>query len=425
MNSLVATPAFGQGGSLRHRAWWHARDHFVPHARNNFQPHLLHHRTLTVLSLLLITAKIVGLSAVEFAQPTGVDASQITQSSVLELTNQSRVSAGLPALGYSTVLERVAQKKAEDMASRQYFSHTTPDGKTPWSFFESVGYAYQSAGENLAVHFMDVEPLQDAWMNSPGHRANILSSKFTEMGVGMAKGMFEGYESMFVVEAFGLPAVQKQPEVYKQASAALAPAPTSVQAQAVQKQPSTWKPAPAMAKAAEEKLVEVLPTPAQDFTISAVDIRPTDNSEFYISVAAPTTAAKVWLTYGQASTLLVPTSSGEWVGTVPAEKLRGVPVLVRAMHLDGREALYQVGTLEPSFAAGHQAVVGEVHAANITVLGQKVSLGGIENKIYLAVIALLLTALIIGIAVHRHMQHLQLIANTSFVVFFAALLLVL
>ena len=92
------------------------------------------------------------------------------------------------------------------MVLKGYFSHTSPEGLSPWHWLTEVGYQFESAGENLAVNFYDSKIVHDAWMNSPAHRENILKGKYTEIGIGMAWGQHKGREALFVVQFFGKPA---------------------------------------------------------------------------------------------------------------------------------------------------------------------------------------------------------------------------
>ena len=89
------------------------------------------------------------------------------------------------------------------MAQKEYFSHTSPEGKTPWYWFRKNGYSYIYAGENLAIHFFDSKDLVQAWLDSPSHRANILNKNFSNIGVGISKGLYEGKETIFIVQLFG------------------------------------------------------------------------------------------------------------------------------------------------------------------------------------------------------------------------------
>lgn len=131
---------------------------------------------------------------------------------VIDLTNDERAEIAAAPLQRSSLLDAAAKKKAQHMAQNQYFAHFAPDGTSPWSFFKEVDYTYAHAGENLAIHFTDSSEVVDAWMDSPTHKANIVSTKYTEIGVGTAKGTYEGYDTVFVVQLFGAPAI-KSPAV--------------------------------------------------------------------------------------------------------------------------------------------------------------------------------------------------------------------
>jgi hypothetical protein len=91
------------------------------------------------------------------------------------------------------------------MAASGYFSHTGPDGKTPWQWISASGYQYQYAGENLAVRFINSTDVINAWMESPTHRANIVKPVYTQIGVGVAEGMYQGQPATYVVQYFGTP----------------------------------------------------------------------------------------------------------------------------------------------------------------------------------------------------------------------------
>ncbi len=132
--------------------------------------------------------------------------SAILPAVVVELTNTERGAEATAPLRRNPILDEAAQRKAEHMVSEGYFSHFSPEGVSPWHWFDEVGYVYAYAGENLAVHFTDTSAVVDAWMNSPTHRANIVNGNYTEIGVGTARGVFEGFDTVFVVQLFGTPA---------------------------------------------------------------------------------------------------------------------------------------------------------------------------------------------------------------------------
>lgn len=151
---------------------------------------------------------------------------EITPRTMLELTNASRKESGATELKFNDRLAAAAQAKADDMFSFQYFDHNSPSGITPWFWIKSSGYEYSFAGENLAIDFISAEGTHQAFMNSTSHRENILNTNYKEIGIAVKKGIFEGEESIIVVEEFGatlaveIPAVSvSQAETQKSAEA--------------------------------------------------------------------------------------------------------------------------------------------------------------------------------------------------------------
>jgi uncharacterized protein YkwD len=127
----------------------------------------------------------------------------ISEYSLSYFTNKQRTEHGLLALKNNFALQKAAQSKAEDMAKKEYFSHLSPEGRTPWYWIEKSSYNYSSAGENLAVKFSDPETLVSRWMASQAHRENILNSNFEDFGIGIAKGNYNGRKALYVVEMYG------------------------------------------------------------------------------------------------------------------------------------------------------------------------------------------------------------------------------
>lgn len=116
------------------------------------------------------------------------------EEQVLALTNQVRKDAGLPpCAGNDSNLNRSARAKSEDMANRNYFSHTSPVYGDPFAMMRNFGVTYQSAGENIAKGQKTPQDVVDAWMNSPGHRANIMNKNYTHLGVGYLVKNGEAY----------------------------------------------------------------------------------------------------------------------------------------------------------------------------------------------------------------------------------------
>ncbi|GIW48738.1 MAG: hypothetical protein KatS3mg079_214 [Caloramator sp.] len=109
------------------------------------------------------------------------------ESEVVRLVNIERAKAGLPALKENWQLSRVARYKSQDMINKNYFSHYSPTYGSPFDMIESFGIKFSAAGENIAMGQRTPQEVMNAWMNSPGHRSNILSPSYTEIGVGLAK----------------------------------------------------------------------------------------------------------------------------------------------------------------------------------------------------------------------------------------------
>ena len=109
-------------------------------------------------------------------------------TSVLNLVNQERAKEGLKPLTLSTKLTSIADLKAKDMAVKNYFSHTSPTYGSPFQMLQQYGVSYRSAGENIAAGQTTPQEVMNSWMNSSGHRANIMNPNYTELGVGYYKG---------------------------------------------------------------------------------------------------------------------------------------------------------------------------------------------------------------------------------------------
>jgi uncharacterized protein YkwD len=106
---------------------------------------------------------------------------------VLKLVNEERAQVGCSPVAANSALTELAQNYSEDMAARGFFDHTDPDGRTPWDRAEKAGVS-NLGGENIARGQADAAAVMDAWMNSPGHRANILNCDFKTLGVGVEFG---------------------------------------------------------------------------------------------------------------------------------------------------------------------------------------------------------------------------------------------
>jgi len=182
------------------------RNQFIPHEGNEYKPHFVRERNLIGIGLLVVAIFGLAFSVKSLVIKNPDLISAVIAGVLVDLTNTNRLSENLNPLEFSPVLTSAAQLKADDMATKSYFAHTSPDGKNPWYWFTLSNYRFLYAGENLAVNFVDSEDVVRAWMNSEGHKANILNAKFTEIGIAMASGIYNGRESIYVVQLFGKPA---------------------------------------------------------------------------------------------------------------------------------------------------------------------------------------------------------------------------
>lgn len=147
-------------------------------------------------------------------------ATEVSAQKLLDSTNKQRSSNNKSALKLNSALTTAAQAKADDMATRNYWSHTTPDGKAPWVFVQNAGYSYQKAGENLAYGFDTSSDTVAGWMNSKTHRENLLDGAYSEVGFGYANvaNFNKSGPETIVVAMYGQPQVAAlasvpQPEV--------------------------------------------------------------------------------------------------------------------------------------------------------------------------------------------------------------------
>lgn len=130
----------------------------------------------------------------------------LTKSKVIEETNLQRQNNGLSSLAENSFLDKAALAKANDMFKNQYFEHVSPLGINPGELVSSSGYEYIIAGENLILgNFSSEKDVVENWMQSPGHKENILNSRFSEIGVAIIKGEYNGETVWIGVQEFGLP----------------------------------------------------------------------------------------------------------------------------------------------------------------------------------------------------------------------------
>ncbi len=224
----------------------HLKKYFIPHAGNNYHPHILHPKRALLYSGVLFASKVI-LVATIIALPLPVfvmpDVLAIQQERLVELVNNMRRQEGRSPLTAAAKLNYSSGLRATDMADHSYFSHTSPNGQVLANFLGQAGYAYQTAGENLAMGFGDAETLFNAWVKSPSHYANLIDNDYADTGVGLASGMYNGAPTVYVAEHFGTAklvaaALQKSTPVKK--NLAIAPLPESKPITPPQTQQAPW-----------------------------------------------------------------------------------------------------------------------------------------------------------------------------------------
>ncbi len=221
------------------RIWRGIKNHFVPTKDNAYRPRLLRRPWLLFFLALTLGTEGFLVSNLVARQTDQNFLAAVVPAEVIALTNTEREANDAGDVSENDLLQRAAQAKAQDMAANGYFSHVGPDGKTPWKWISDSGYKYQYAGENLAVRFIDSKDVVNAWMQSPTHRENIVKPVYTEIGIGVAQGMYEGEPATYVVQYFASPL---------SAAVAAAATPTASQPTAVRvaTSPTPTAPAPAI-----------------------------------------------------------------------------------------------------------------------------------------------------------------------------------
>jgi hypothetical protein len=175
---------------------------FIPCKINQYRPKILNGSFLIYYGLALLILKLVILPFLFYFPDTGFFA-DVTKTGLFNFANTARKQLGLNPLNENRVLNEAAYLKAKHMMEKGYFAHYSPEGVTPWYWFQVSGYGYRTAGENLAIGFIESEQVHSAWMNSTSHKKNILNPDFQEMGIAVLKDSFQGKETTLVVQFFG------------------------------------------------------------------------------------------------------------------------------------------------------------------------------------------------------------------------------
>jgi len=175
---------------------------FVPQKGNHCQPYALAKKALTFYIVTIFGLK-ATVGFLFFVFPAPAFSAQIGIQEIVDLANQARSEVNLAPLKLNAKLNVSAQGKAADMMAKQYFAHISPEGVEPWFWFDQAGYNYTYAGENLALGFETAEGVHKAWMNSPGHRDNIINPNYNDIGIAIIYGDYEGSFTTIIVQHFG------------------------------------------------------------------------------------------------------------------------------------------------------------------------------------------------------------------------------
>lgn len=194
------------------------KDYLIASPENNYEPWITSATAMAMFSVLFFGLRLLILPSAFTTAAPGIDAVDL-----MTKVNQERTNRYIPALKINDKLTIAATAKSNDMLSRSYFGHVDPDGKYVWPRVEAAGYKpYLTLGENLAMDFTTSGGVVAGWMNSPGHRANLLNEKFEDQGMAAIYGLYEpNHHSTIVTNLFGTLS-KKAP-----AAAATAPTPTS------------------------------------------------------------------------------------------------------------------------------------------------------------------------------------------------------
>lgn len=202
---------------------------FTPQISNNYRSKILHPKIISVFIIFFFAfGFLINFTKNNYPEVLGIS-SDISIEQLLVLTNQKRQENGLYPLKLDDRLYQAAIGKGNDMLSKNYWAHISPDGTTPWVFIKNSGYSYTYAGENLARGYSTSQDVVNAWMESTSHRENMLSSRYQDVAFAVVTGNLTGEETVLVVEMFGATTLAGEPSIATQKTppviAAVSPTP--------------------------------------------------------------------------------------------------------------------------------------------------------------------------------------------------------
>ncbi len=197
-----------QKPALHHKIRHQVHMAVVPHKKNKYQPHLVR---LPGLLLVFIVALALNVTHLTLQNNSVLgESSDSSMTQLLAATNSEREKMGSEPLKLDDKLNLAAAMKAKDILDGQYWAHTSPNGASPWTWFEKADYDYKYAGENLARGFRTANGVVAAWMDSTEHRHNLLNPEYKNAGFAVLSGELKGEKTNVVVALYGTPAPKGQ-----------------------------------------------------------------------------------------------------------------------------------------------------------------------------------------------------------------------
>ncbi len=154
-----------------------------------------------LVSRILLVATVLLFALVSWPKTAALEP-VLTAENMLLLINQDRQETGSTALTLNSQLQQAALLKAQDILAHNYFAHISPSGTTPWDFIKKTGLPYTFAGENLALNYLSAYELENDFLKSPSHRENLLSPLFSQIGMAVVPGAYQGQNAIIIVQMF-------------------------------------------------------------------------------------------------------------------------------------------------------------------------------------------------------------------------------
>lgn len=187
------------------------KEFFIPTQKNNYYPYAVRHKSLYTYVIFMLIFNFFAVHFFSLFAPKVLADNIYSSQDIISLTNKDREVNALTDVTEDKLLDAAAYAKALDMFHYNYWAHINPTTKaSPWEFIIKNGFNYKYAGENLANGFTTAEEVNNAWLNSPEHKSNLLGSDYKHIGVAVVRGNLQQQDVILVVQMFGT----KQSEAY-------------------------------------------------------------------------------------------------------------------------------------------------------------------------------------------------------------------